>query len=64
VGRTFVTYGHSPKLVPHMATRTPATFGNRLELEKLEPGKRYYVQVETETAVGVARSAICSFRTP
>lgn len=63
-GRTRVIYGSSPRLMPHSSSRSPVTFGNRLELGKLKPGKRYYVQVETETAAGVARSAICSFRTP
>ena len=64
VGRTRVIYGDSPKLMAHTASRSPVTFGNRLDLGQLEPGTRYYVQVETETAAGVARSAICSFRTP
>lgn len=62
-GKTVVWYGSSPKLMPHVAERTAITYGTQLELAKLKPGTRYYVQVETETTLGVARSAICSFRT-
>jgi hypothetical protein len=34
-----------------------------IALDNLEPGTRYYFRVETATPLGVARSAVLSFRT-
>lgn len=62
-GKTVVWYGTSPKLMPHDADRTPATFGAHTELGGLAPATRYFFQVEVQTTVGVARSAVLSFRT-
>ncbi|MFN3429452.1 MAG: fibronectin type III domain-containing protein [Candidatus Sericytochromatia bacterium] len=62
-GRSHVIYGSSPRLVPTEATHSPVTAQRRVALTKLKPNTRYYFQVETQTALGVARSAVLSFRT-
>ena len=62
-GPSRVLYGASPRLMPHQSARSPLTTAQRLSLRKLKPGTRYYFQVETETPLGVARSAVLSFRT-
>lgn len=63
-GESVVTYGQSPRLLPQAALTTPATNGRQALLSGLSPGTRYFFQVETRTMLGVARSPVCSFRTP
>lgn len=62
-GRSHIVYGHSPKLLPETADKTRSTANRELQLTRLKPGTRYYFQVETETPLGIARSAVLSFRT-
>ena len=62
-GRSHIVYGHSPRLQPETVTKTRATANRQLELTQLKPGTRYYFQVETQTSLGIARSAVLSFRT-
>ncbi|MNS17473.1 hypothetical protein D3C72_491490 [compost metagenome] len=62
-GRSHVVYGASPRLVPTEATLSASTAQRRVALTQLKPNTRYYFQVETQTALGVARSAVLSFRT-
>lgn len=62
-GQTTIVYGRDPHLVPVVVERTAPTSQHTTELTDLEPGTRYYFQVETATPLGVARSAIISFRT-
>lgn len=62
-GRSHIVYGHSPRLLPATADKTASTAERQLQITKLKPGTRYYFQVETETPLGIARSAVLSFRT-
>jgi hypothetical protein len=62
-GSSSVLYGRTPLLLPDAATRSRPTDGQEATLANLQPGTRYYFQVETETPLGVARSPVCSFLT-
>jgi hypothetical protein len=62
-GRSQVVYGQTPRLMPGDADKSAATTERQVKLSMLKPGTRYYFQVETQTALGVARSAVLSFRT-
>lgn len=60
-GETVVRY--APKADLLAAPETRPTEANVMALEGLKPATRYYFQVETRTALGVARSSTLSFRT-
>lgn len=62
-GRSHVVYGQTPRLVPESADKTAQTTERQVKLSSLRPGTRYFFQVETQTPLGVARSAVLSFRT-
>jgi hypothetical protein len=62
-GTSSVLYGRTPLLLPDAAERSAPTLDREATLANLQPGTRYYFQVETETALGVARSPVCSFLT-
>jgi hypothetical protein len=62
-GRSKVVFGETPVLMPTEAGKTAETTERRVKLSRLKPGTRYYFQVETQTALGTARSAVLSFRT-
>lgn len=61
--RSHVLYSDSPQMLPQETHKTPLTLGRRAELRRLESGKRYYFQVETESVLGSKRSPLFSFRT-
>lgn len=61
-GESMVLYGTTSRLVP-FRSRTEEVWGSRIELSGLKPGTRYFFLVETRAALGLARSAVCSFRT-
>lgn len=62
-GQSTVVYGRDSHLVPVVVERSAPTADQFAALDHLEPGTRYYFQVETATPLGVARSAVVSFRT-
>lgn len=62
-GRSTVFYGEHPRVMPHASARSAPTWGRQVGLSGLKPDTRYFFQVETVTPLGVARSAVCSFRT-
>jgi hypothetical protein len=62
-GQSTVVYGRDAHLVPMVVEHSAPTGERAVELSELEPGTRYYFRVETATPLGVARSAIVSFRT-
>jgi hypothetical protein len=58
-----VAFGRDPHLMPVVVDRSTPTAERTIALDNLEPGTRYYFRVETATPLGVARSAVLSFRT-
>jgi hypothetical protein len=62
-GQSTVAYGRDPHLMPVVVDHSTPTSERTIALDNLEPGTRYYFRVETATPLGVARSAVLSFRT-
>jgi|GEM_PF-4300358 len=63
-GSSVVRYGLEHRLLPHASRETLPTEHTTVELPYLASGVRHFFQVETVTALGGARSAICSFLAP
>jgi hypothetical protein len=62
-GQSTVIYGRDSHLLPVVVERTVPTPEHTAAISDLSPGTRYYLQIETATPLGVARSAVISFRT-
>ncbi|HEY9721766.1 MAG TPA: fibronectin type III domain-containing protein [Oscillatoriaceae cyanobacterium] len=62
-GKTEVYYAKTPLVLPLVADKCPVTYEPFTTLSNLEPGTRYYFQVETQTPLGATRSAVLSFLT-
>lgn len=58
-GKSNVSWGLKPLMDESSQSRS--TEDQSIHLTGLTPGMRYYVQIETQTSVGVARSSVCSF---
>lgn len=60
-GESVVVYSATPDLLSALATAP--TKSRAAQLSGLKPGTRYFMRVETRTPQGLARSAVCSFKT-
>jgi len=58
-GTSTVFWGLTPQLDSSATSQT--TENQQIQLTGLTPGMRYYLQVQTQTSVGLARSPVCSF---
>lgn len=62
-GQSTIVYGKDAHLMPVVVERSAPTAEHSTSLAELAPDTRYYLQIETATPLGVARSAVISFRT-